>query len=159
MFSDLLECIHDISAETALRKGLFVSLPADKYTLCICAMRRDWIAKNTVLLKNGPISKNLVKSLTCLWDYPQKLGLSKFYKITKLYNLNLEVFENTAVIARVISHRNTRKGVMVVCTLDARYSFIRTIILQAYHKSTQTLIRSVQLIKAYNLYANIKHII
>jgi hypothetical protein len=26
-----------------------------------------------------------------------------FYKITKLYNLNLEVFENTADIGRVIS--------------------------------------------------------
>ena len=64
--------------------------------------------------KHGPLEKRP--------DYPQKLGLSKFYKITKLYNLNLEGFENTAVIARVISHRNTRKGVMVVCTLDARYS-------------------------------------
>ena len=82
VFSDLLKCIHDISTKTALLKGLFVCSPADKYTICICAMRRDWIMKNTVLFKYGTISKNLIVDLS-IRSSP-KVSLSKFYKITKL---------------------------------------------------------------------------
>ena len=80
MFFNLLECIHDFLRKKRVGLKRFVSLPTDKYTVCIHGPPKKEAKKN-----NNKIGELYLK-------FRAELGPSEYYIIPKFQNLSLEGF-------------------------------------------------------------------